>query len=367
MLVSAFDLTQSLPDRPHREVYQHVYDQVDIAERGGLLGYYLAEHHFDPKYSVLGSPNLLVAQLAARTERLRLGVMTTVLPYHHPVRAAEEIRTLDMICNGRFDVAFGRGALRLEQLGWGIVRSETAEMFETAYDLVRKLLVENVVESYDARWWKGGRVELVPEATQKPHPPFWHTAVSFTSCYRAGRLGMNLATTFRSNAERIETVENYRAGWEEWELENPGSHPGLYASLHHVFIGETVAECERLARPHLEGWMEHFLRVISDRPIEGEDPSYDTHKRHHRAIMASSWEQMVEDCRVLCGTPDQVVAQLERMNASGMDMLLGQFQFGNLDYAASSRSMQLFCDQVLPRVKALKSSIPARPVSAGAT
>jgi alkanesulfonate monooxygenase SsuD/methylene tetrahydromethanopterin reductase-like flavin-dependent oxidoreductase (luciferase family) len=365
MLFSVFDLMQSIKGKSHRDVFEHQYEQVDMAERGGLHAYYLAEHHFDPPYSVMGCPNLLTAQLAARTKRLRLGVMTTVLPYHHPVRVAEEIRTLDLICNGRLDVAFGRGALRLEQAGWGVNRSETAEMFEVAYDLVRKLLTENVIESYDTRWWKGGRVELVPEATQKPHPPFWHTAVSFTSCYRAGRLGMNVATAFRSNAERIETVENYRAGWEEWELENPGTHPGLYASSHHVFVGETIEECEKFARPQLEGWMEHFLRIISDRPVDGEDPSYDTHKRHHLGIMGSTWEQMVEDCRVIYGTPDQVAAQIKRMSEAGTDMVLCHFQFNNLDFAASNRSMQLFCNEVLPRVRDLKTTIPSRTATAG--
>lgn len=359
MLISVFDLMQSIKGRPHRDVFEHLYAQLETAERSGLHAYYLAEHHFDPPYSVMGCPNLLVAHLAARTQRLRLGVMTTVLPYHHPVRVAEEIRTLDLITGGRLDVAFGRGALRLEQQGWGINRSETHEMFETAYALVKQLVTENVVESYDTRWWKGGRVELVPEATQRPHPPFWHTAVSFTSCYRAGRLGMNVATAFRSNRERIETVENYRAGWEEWEIENPGTRPGLYASSHHVYVGESRADCEKYARPHLEGWMEHFLRIISDRPVDGEDPSYDTHKRHHLGIMASSWEQMVEDCRVVYGTPDEVVAQIRRMAASGMDMLLAHFQFGNLDYAASDRSMQLFCEEVFPRVRDVLSSLPA--------
>ncbi len=366
MLFSAFDLMQSIKGHPHRYVLDHLYEQLEMADQAKLHAYYLTEHHFDPPYSMMGSPNVLIANMAARSKNLRLGVFTTVLPYHHPVRVAEEIRTLDMICDGRLDVAFGRGALRLEQQGWGVERSQTAEMFETAYDLVVKLLTQDEVAAYDTRWWKGGRVVIVPEATQKPHPPFWHTAVSFTSCYRAGRLGMNVATAFRSNAERIETVENYRAGWEEWESSNPGSQPGLYGSSHHVFVGESKADCEKYARPHLEGWMEHFLRIISDRPVDGEDPSYDTHKRHHLGIMGSSWEQMVDECRVVYGTPDEVVAQLQRMAAAGTDMLLCQFQFGNLDYAASNRSMKLFIDEVLPRARDLKTSIPSRSTTVGA-
>lgn len=353
MRFSVFDLTQGIRNRPHRDVYEHTYEQAKIAEDGGMDAYYVAEHHFDPKYSVTACPNLLVAALAQRTSRIRLGAMTTVLPYHHPVRVAEEIRMLDALTDGRLEVAFGRGALRLEQAGWGIERSETAEMFEESYHLMRELLVENAVASYDARWWKGGRVELVPEATQKPHPPFWLTAVSFTSAYKAGRLGMNLATAFRSNHERREVVASYRAGWEEWAASRPDVKPGLYASEHHVFVGETIEECEKFARPHLEGWMDHFLRIISDRPIDGEDPSYDTHKRHHLGILGSSWEQMLDECRTVYGTPDMVVEQLTKMAESGMDEFMGYFQFGELDYEASNRSMRLFCEEVMPRVRHL--------------
>jgi len=112
--------------------------------------------------------------------------------------------------------------------------------------------------------------------------------------------------------------------------------------------------------------MEHFLRIISDRPVEGEDPSYDTHKRHHLGIMGSSWEQMVADCRVVYGTPDQVVEQLRRMGEAGMDMLLCHFQFGNLDYEAGNRSLKLFCEEVLPRVRDLPTSIPTRRAPVGA-
>ena len=107
--------------------------------------------------------------------------------------------------------------------------------------------------------------------------------------------------------------------------------------------------------------MEHFLRIISDRPVDGEDPSYDTHKRHHIGIRSSSWEQMVADCRVVYGTPDQVVDQLRRMGESGMDMLIAHFQYGNLDVDASRRSMKLFCDEVLPKVRNFPTSIPSAP------
>ena len=120
MELAAFDLTQPRTGRPHVDVYTHLLEQVRIAEEGGLAAYYLAEHHFDPHYSVVPSPNVVLGALALQTKRIRLGTMTTVLPYHHPIRVAEEIRELDLLTGGRLEVSFGRGAIRLEQIGWGV-------------------------------------------------------------------------------------------------------------------------------------------------------------------------------------------------------------------------------------------------------
>src|SRR5579885_1512344 len=64
----------------------------------GFEGIFFSEHHFGRSYSP--SPNLLIAALAQRTTRLRLGVMGVVLPYYHPARVVEEIGMLDHITEG---------------------------------------------------------------------------------------------------------------------------------------------------------------------------------------------------------------------------------------------------------------------------
>ena len=65
----------------------------------GLEGIFFSEHHFGRPYSA--SPNLLIAAIASRTKKLRLGVMGVVLPYYHPARVVEEIGMLDQLTGGR--------------------------------------------------------------------------------------------------------------------------------------------------------------------------------------------------------------------------------------------------------------------------
>lgn len=71
----------------------------------GFIGIFLSEHHFGGSFSA--SPNLLIAAVAQRTRKLRLGVMGVVLPYYHPARVVEEIGLLDLLTGGRLEVARG--------------------------------------------------------------------------------------------------------------------------------------------------------------------------------------------------------------------------------------------------------------------
>lgn len=351
MEFTIFDLTQQVKGKTHAETYRHVFEQVAIAEAGGFDAYYITEHHFDADYNLTPSPNVLLGALSQRSERIRLGVMTTVLTYHHPLRVAEEIRMLDLLTHGRLDVAYGRGAIRREQQGWGIDRSTTYERFEIAFELVKRFLTEENVD-YDTPLFQGRGVTITPEPTQKPYPPMWLTAVSETSSYKAGRLGLHCCTAFRSEAEIRESVANYRAGWDEGQ---PGTPPGKYGSMHHIFVAESEPEARKWGQPQIDGWLGRFVKILSDKPVANEEPSYETHRRVNENLLRSSFDQAVADNRVIFGTPDQCVEQLLRLADSGVDMFQGYFQFGELDYEASNRSLRLFSEEVMPRVKARRA------------
>jgi len=359
MQFTVFDLNQAVKGKTHAETYQHLFNQVRIAEDGGMDGYYITEHHFDPGYNLTPSPNVILGALSQLTKRIRLGVMTTVLPYHHPVRVASEIRELDLLTNGRLDVAYGRGAIRVEQQGWGVPRDETSERFEATFHVVKQLLTESKVEKYGSKWWQGENVKIVPDAVQRPHPPMWLTAVSETSSYKAGRLGLHCCTAFRNQAERKVSIANFRAGWEEYSTDGP---PGLYQSMHMIYVAETEQEAKKYAQPHIQGWLDHFVKILSDRPVTNEEASYETHKRVNQALLDSSFEKLLAETRVIFGTPDQCVEQLERLFSDGVDIFQGYFQFGELDYDASNRSLKLFCDEVAPRL--MQRANGARPAKA---
>ena len=305
--------------RLDRAAYEHVVDQACLAEDGGLDAYYLTEHHFNPGFHIVPSPHLLVAALSQRTTRIRLGVMCTNLTLHHPVRVAEEIRMMDLLTGGRLEVGFGRGAAAHEQVGYGVDPAVAEPLFDHSMAVIGDLLTTGQADSYEVGPWKGGKVVLVPAPTQQPHPPLWLAAVADQSLRKAARLGLNLCTAFLDMDDVTRTSRTYREAWQEWHADRPC---GRYGTLQQVFVGESERDLRHSAGS-LNGWVTAGL----------------------------SLEEASAKGRIVYGTPDTCIAQLLRMASSGVDMFQGWFQFGVLDQEASTRSLKLFCDAVVPGVR----------------
>lgn len=340
-----FLVGEAVDGLPTKATYDHLLDLVEVAEREGLDGWFFAEHHCDGAFSTVPSPNLLVARAAHATERIRLGVMVTVLPYHHPLRAAEEIRMLDVLSDGRLEIGFGRGAIRHEQAAYGIDRDRTAEIFDAGLDIMLRLLTEEDVE-YANEWWHGTVPRVVPEAVQRPHPPLWMAAVSESSIERAARLGASCAVALVPVELAKQRHAYYREAWQRFHGDRA---PGRFSFNVTIAVGETRQEAERYARGPLFSRAERFLKQISDRPAPGSDPAYREHEAGWREFVDSSFEQMIDRGMVIYGSVDDAAEQLSRVAAAGFDAITLVPQFPELDYGFARRSLELFASEVVPR------------------
>ena len=106
----------------------------DLAEPLGFDSIFALEHHFTG-YAMSPAPTQLLAYYAGRTKRVQLGTAVIVLPWHDPVRVAEQIALLDLLCGGRCLFGFGRGAASVEYEGFRIPMEEARPRFvEAAQD-----------------------------------------------------------------------------------------------------------------------------------------------------------------------------------------------------------------------------------------
>src|SRR5580765_4968904 len=124
--------------RPPNHFVADIIDEAIEADRLGMHSAWIGEHHFST-LGVLSCPDLALAFIAARTQRIRLAPAVTVLPLHHPIRVAEQWATLDLLSNGRVDFAAGRGYDSREYLPFNIDFEDNQGIFEEGLELVRTL------------------------------------------------------------------------------------------------------------------------------------------------------------------------------------------------------------------------------------
>ncbi len=269
---------------------------------------------------------------------------------------------MDLLTNGRLEMGFGRGTAAHEQVGYGVDRGNAEYLFDEGMSLLKHLLTAGGVESYEAGPWQGGAVVIVPDGVQRPHPPLWMAGVSEKSIRKAARMELNLCTAFLDHSDAANTSQIYRDAWEE---SHPGTPCGKYGTLQHIFVAETEDDARRWARPQIEGWLQGGLQaaLASKGPNAGVDTGYEEHQTYLERITALHFDEAVAKGRVIYGTPDQCVDQLLEKAECGVDMFQGWFQFGALDHAASNRSLELFCTEVAPAVRAAMNLDPTQPVN----
>ena len=151
---------------------------MQFAEQAGFDGAWVFDH-FTPLYGDRNGPCFegwtLLAVLAARTSRLRLGVLVTGVTYRHPSILATEAITVDHISNGRLELGMGAAWHQPEHEQLGIPfppLKERAERLEEAIQLMR-LLMNRDDASFSGRHYRLEEASYHPRPIQMPHPPIW--------------------------------------------------------------------------------------------------------------------------------------------------------------------------------------------------
>ena len=233
---------------------QGFHDYVDYAVEAEALGFasaFLVEHHFTGIGQVSATLGLL-AWVAARTTRLRLGTAVIVLPWHNPVLLAEEAATLDVMSGGRLDFGVGKGYRRNEFDGFQLDIAEAEARFSEALGVILKAWTAEERFSHHGRFWRFDDVLVEPAPLQKPHPPLWMAAGSAASIREVAARGANLLLDqFAPAAVIAERIALFRGAV---EARGRAFDPAMVAVARNIFVAydaaEQTAALERLRRQH---------------------------------------------------------------------------------------------------------------------
>ena len=190
MRFGTFSYNQARPWVPERQAFEELLEQIQLTERLGFDEAWFAEHHHSD-YGMLASPNLIIANLAPRTQRLRFGNLVNVLPLYDPMRLAEECGMLDILTGGRLNVGLGRGVPR-DDLKHGLDRDTAQARFEEGIEILLRAWTGETF-NYTGKAWNYVDITCRPQPLQRPHPPIYYGATSPDSPAMVARRGWNLA------------------------------------------------------------------------------------------------------------------------------------------------------------------------------
>ncbi|MGO8847748.1 MAG: LLM class flavin-dependent oxidoreductase [Methylocella sp.] len=167
--------TYENPHHDYRSAYAEQTKLVQLVETLGFDEAWVAEHHFNPNAS---SPSCLavLAFLAAKTTRLRLGSAAVLLPFRNPIQVAEDVATVDILSEGRFDFGIAKGGpFPIQNKHFGVNKDDSRAKTLEALSLIQKLLAEDGV-SFEGEFFKADEVSLTPKPLQTPIPTFVATS-----------------------------------------------------------------------------------------------------------------------------------------------------------------------------------------------
>jgi len=326
------------PGADEAQAFADSLAQMTAAEDLGYDAVWLAELHFQKERSVLSSPLVVGAAIAARTKRVKIGLAVQVLPLSHPLRLAEDVATLDHVSRGRLDFGVGRSGLPAHYTGFNIPYSESQERFDETLEILLKAWTEDRF-TFEGKYFQFRDVCTVPKPYQKPHPPLRIAAVTDDSSFAVGRRGrpIFLAVRTSSISELKRFVVSYHAGWRE------AGHPG--PGEVDVIVPVYVSDTERRAREETEVSTMHFYRSIGEALLDG--PRRAVGER----IRRMSFDDVLREFAVY-GTPESIIERLQALReALGYSKLCVWMNVGSrVPPERVLASMRLFAERVAPRL-----------------
>jgi len=335
--------------------HEIVKEQMELMYEAETLGFdsvWPAEHHFS-EYGYCASPQVSLAAVAARTKRIRLGTGVVVLPFHNPIRVAEDFAFLDLMSDGRIDLGIGRGYQPTEYKGFGLEHQQgnSREIFDEAITVIRKCWTEERV-TFKGKYYQLDDLYVRPKPLQQPHPPVYMACLSPASFRIAGRYGFNvlMSGAFGLSAEGArEGIADYRAGRAEGGFD---PKDGKIALLLKVYAGDTMDS----ARKDYAGPVTWYYRTIAKyvAPPQGQAAikSYELYSKTQHVAETLQFDDLANGPLMVCGDVDHCVEKLSSLVQSfGFNELLCWTRIGGLENRKVIRAMELMSGEVMPRVR----------------
>jgi limonene 1,2-monooxygenase len=313
---------------------------VQLIEWLDMLGYeeaWVGEHH-SSGYETVASPELLIASVAARTQRIRLGSGVISLPYHNPLMVANRVIQLDHMTRGRFMFGAGPGLLPSDAAMLGIDPAVQRDRMAQSLDVILRLFAgETVTETTDWYTLVGARAQILPYTQPRPE-------VAVASSYTpsggrlAGRHGLAMLCVANGIFEGVDTlVQNWEIACAIAGANGHEMHREDLRIVQPMHIAETREEAAASCRDSLKYYVDYFANNVAPLEMPADvDP-------------VQWW---MDTGLGVIGTPDDAIAAIQRIydryGEFGCVLNLPNTFAG---FEATKKSFELYARFVMPHFR----------------
>jgi probable LLM family oxidoreductase len=317
------------------QVIRNVIDEAVLADQLGIDNFGVGEHHRDD--FAISAPEVVLAAIASRTERIRLGSAVTVLSSDDPVRVFERFATLHAISSGRAEITLGRGSFTESFPLFGFDLADYDRLFSEKVDLMSRLLTEQAVT------WEGSvraalrDQQVYPKTDGRPIRTWIGVGGSPESVVRAAQYGFPLVLAIIGGdpARFAPYVDLYRRALDHFGKER------LPVAVHSPgFIAATDEEAIEILWPHHQALFTRIGRERGWQPIT---------RQHFEAEVSSG--------ALHVGSAETVARKIARtVRTLGIDHFGLKYSAGTLPHERLMTAIELYGREVVPRVRELLAS-----------
>ncbi len=351
--------------RSDREIFREEIGIARIADECGFDSVWTIEHHFT-SYTMVTNPLQYLTYIAGITTHVDLGTMVTVLPWHNPVRVAEDVNMLDSFIGPDRNVicGVGRGLGRREYAGLGIDQNEARGRFDESLQVLKQLLATGQCD-FDGEFYKIHGLHLRPQPERDLSANLWcagGTAQTVEIIAKHDVKPLTIPTTSLDVA--LANMHRYA------ELRQQAGYAPSHTKLAlWTYVADTPAEAQAGAERYMVEYADSALRHYELLGTHlGGIKGYEAYGAQQDALRNDASPFRLGFFRSHpWGTPEQTIARAtELAHAFGTDEIMFIFKYGAMPMAQAEKSMRLFAKEVMPALRELSPKpLTVDSISAG--
>lgn len=339
---------------PDDRVWDEELKLARIAADNGFDVIWSVEHHFND-YSFCPDNLQLMTWLAAACPNVGLGTAAVILPWHDPLRVAEQVSVLDHLSNGRFRLGMGRGLAQREFKAFRGTMDESRERFDESARMILDALKTGFMEG-DGPHYKQPRIEIRPRPTRSFEGRTYAVASSDDSVVSAAKLDARMVMfADRPWPMRMPAIQKHRDLVRQMHAHD--ALPPLLADF--CVCTPTMDGAEEKAIQYMGKFVEsnfYHYELLGDHFAQVR--GYDAYAQKIALAKEIGMEGIVKAFTQAAawGTPDHILRMFEeRRKLVGDFELATSFRFGGTPYALAEEGLKLYCKEVVPVLKTWKA------------